>query len=59
MRIGIGYDSHRFEADIPLYLGGIKVNYEKGLKGHSDGDAAIHSIIDAMLSAAHMQLKKR
>lgn len=54
MRIGIGYDSHRFETDIPLYLGGIKVNYEKGLKGHSDGDAAIHSIIDAMLSAAHM-----
>ncbi len=53
MRIGIGYDSHRLEENIPLYLGGIKVKYEKGLKGHSDGDAAIHSIIDAILTAAH------
>lgn len=54
MRIGIGYDSHRFEANIPLYLGGIKIDYGRGLKGHSDGDAAIHSIIDAILTAAHM-----
>ena len=51
-RVGIGYDSHRFEAGIPLRLGGCTIEYSKGLKGHSDGDAILHAITDALLGAA-------
>lgn len=51
LRIGIGYDIHRLEPERPLYLGGIEVPYDKGLKGHSDGDVLIHAIIDALLGA--------
>lgn len=51
MRIGLGYDLHRLTAGRPLYLGGILVPYPKGLLGHSDGDALIHAVIDALLGA--------
>jgi 2-C-methyl-D-erythritol 2,4-cyclodiphosphate synthase len=52
MRVGLGYDIHRLEEGRPLVLGGINVPFEKGLAGHSDGDALAHAIIDAVLGAA-------
>lgn len=52
MRIGFGYDSHRFEEGRKLVLGGVEFPEEKGLKGHSDADVLIHAIIDALLGAA-------
>lgn len=52
MRVGFGYDSHRFEEGRKLILGGVVIPYEKGLKGHSDADVLIHAIIDALLGAA-------
>ncbi len=55
MRIGIGYDSHRFEMGRPLILGGIEVPHEAGLAGHSDADVLLHSICDALLGAAAME----
>jgi len=51
-RTGIGYDSHRFEPGIPLRLGGVTVPHSHGLKGHSDGDAILHAVTDALLGAA-------
>ncbi len=51
-RIGIGYDSHRFAAGRPLRLGGVTVPHTHGLVGHSDGDVALHALIDALLGAA-------
>lgn len=52
MRIGFGYDSHRFAENRPLVLGGVTIPFEKGLAAHSDGDVLIHAIIDALLGAA-------
>lgn len=52
MRIGHGYDVHAFIAGRPLILGGVNIPYEKGLAAHSDGDAVIHALCDAMLGAA-------
>lgn len=52
LRSGFGYDSHRFAADRKLILGGVEIPYEKGLYGHSDADALIHAICDALLGAA-------
>jgi 2-C-methyl-D-erythritol 2,4-cyclodiphosphate synthase len=52
MRIGIGYDIHRFEEGRPLLLGGIAIPGERGLGGHSDADVLLHAIIDALLGAA-------
>jgi 2-C-methyl-D-erythritol 2,4-cyclodiphosphate synthase len=52
MRIGQGYDVHPFEGGKPLVLGGVRFEAERGLAGHSDGDVAVHSIIDALLGAA-------
>ncbi len=52
MRVGIGYDIHRFVEDRPLMLGGIEIPHIMGLEGHSDGDALIHAICDAILGAA-------
>lgn len=52
MRVGFGYDSHRFEEGRKLVLGGVIIPYEKGLKGHSDADVLIHAIIDALLGAS-------
>ncbi len=51
-RVGFGYDSHRFKAGRPLVLGGITIPHAKGLDGHSDADAVLHAIIDALLGAA-------
>ena len=53
IRVGLGYDSHRFaEDDRKLVLGGVEFPGERGLKGHSDADVLIHAIIDALLGAA-------
>ncbi len=51
MRIGEGYDVHRFAEGRRLVLGGVEIPYEKGLLGHSDADAALHALMDAMLGA--------
>ncbi len=51
MRIGHGYDAHRFEKNKPLILGGVKVEHEYGLLAHSDGDVALHALCDALLGA--------
>lgn len=51
-RVGFGYDSHRFEAGRKLMLGGVEIPHEFGLKGHSDADALLHAIIDALFGAA-------
>ena len=52
IRVGIGYDSHRFEEGRPLVLGGIRIPHPRGLAGHSDADPVAHALIDAMLGAA-------
>src|SRR5690349_3517811 len=52
MRVGLGYDSHRFEDGRPLVLGGVTIPDHAGLAGHSDGDAVAHALIDALLGAA-------
>lgn len=53
-RFGIGYDSHTFGAARPLKLGGVVIDHDSGLTGHSDGDAVAHAVIDALLGAAAM-----
>ncbi|MBU1998228.1 MAG: 2-C-methyl-D-erythritol 2,4-cyclodiphosphate synthase [Candidatus Omnitrophota bacterium] len=52
IRIGIGYDIHRLVKGRKLILGGVAIPYSKGLSGHSDADALIHAICDALLGAA-------
>jgi len=52
VRIGIGYDSHRFGSGGPLRLGGVDIDFDRHLVGHSDGDAIAHAITDAVLGAA-------
>ncbi|MFT4030497.1 MAG: 2-C-methyl-D-erythritol 4-phosphate cytidylyltransferase [Protaetiibacter sp.] len=52
VRTGVGVDAHRFDESVPLWLGGVYFGGEPGLAGHSDGDAVIHAICDALLSAA-------
>jgi 2-C-methyl-D-erythritol 2,4-cyclodiphosphate synthase len=51
-RTGIGYDSHRFESGRRLVLGGVEIEAERGLAGHSDADVLTHAVIDALLGAA-------
>jgi 2-C-methyl-D-erythritol 2,4-cyclodiphosphate synthase len=51
-RNGFGYDSHRFASNRKLILGGVEITFDKGLQGHSDADALIHAICDALLGAA-------
>lgn len=51
IRVGSGYDSHRFADDRPLILGGVHIPDHPGLTGHSDGDALAHAITDAVLGA--------
>ncbi|MDX9715580.1 MAG: 2-C-methyl-D-erythritol 2,4-cyclodiphosphate synthase [Dissulfurispiraceae bacterium] len=51
-RVGVGYDSHRLVEGRSLILGGVNIPFEKGLLGHSDGDALCHAIIDALLGAS-------
>jgi 2-C-methyl-D-erythritol 2,4-cyclodiphosphate synthase len=55
IRIGQGIDFHRLEKGLDLWLGGIKIPSEKGCVAHSDGDALIHAICDAMLGAAGLR----
>ena len=52
MRIGHGYDVHRLVAERDLILGGVKIEYAKGLLGHSDADVLTHAVMDALLGAA-------
>ena len=52
MRIGHGYDVHRFAEDRKCIIGGIDIPYEKGLLGHSDADVLLHAVSDALLGAA-------
>ena len=54
-RIGFGYDVHQLVEGRDLWLGGIKIDYAKGLLGHSDADVLIHAICDALLGAANMR----
>lgn len=52
IRIGHGYDVHRFKEGRDLYIGGVKIDYSLGLDGHSDADVLLHAICDALLGAA-------
>ena len=52
IRIGQGYDVHRFIDKGDVILGGVKIDYEQGLEAHSDGDAVLHALCDALLGAA-------
>lgn len=52
MRVGIGYDSHRFSAERRLVLCGVEIPHTQGLAGHSDADAPAHAVTDALLGAA-------
>ena len=51
MRIGIGYDIHRFDGKRPLKLGGVTIPFSRGLLGHSDADVLLHAVADALLGA--------
>ncbi len=55
IRVGFGFDVHRLVEGRELWLGGIRLEHEKGLLGHSDADVLIHAICDALLGAAHMR----
>ena len=55
IRVGFGYDVHKLVGNRDLWLGGIKIDYELGLLGHSDADVLIHAICDALLGAANMR----
>ncbi|MCC8145566.1 MAG: 2-C-methyl-D-erythritol 2,4-cyclodiphosphate synthase [Bacteroidales bacterium] len=55
IRIGFGYDVHQFAENRDLWLGGIQVKHNKGLKGHSDADVLIHALCDALLGAANLR----
>ena len=55
IRVGFGYDVHRLVEGRELWLGGIRLDHEKGLLGHSDADVLIHAICDALLGAANMR----
>ncbi len=52
LRIGHGYDAHRFQQEGRLVLGGVEIDYEKGMEAHSDGDVVLHALCDALLGAA-------
>ena len=51
VRVGSGHDTHRLEPGYPLILGGVRLDYPKGLVGHSDADAVLHAVTDALLGA--------
>lgn len=55
IRVGFGFDVHALVEDRELWLGGIKLEHEKGLLGHSDADVLIHAVCDAILGAANMR----
>jgi 2-C-methyl-D-erythritol 2,4-cyclodiphosphate synthase len=52
LRIGLGVDAHAFADGVPLVLGGVAVEHQRGLAGHSDGDVVAHALTDALLGAA-------
>jgi 2-C-methyl-D-erythritol 2,4-cyclodiphosphate synthase len=52
MRVGLGHDTHRLEPGRPLVLGGVRVEHDRGLAGHSDADVVLHAVTDALLGAA-------
>ena len=52
LRIGNGYDVHRLAADLPLFLGGVRIPHTLGAVAHSDGDVLLHALCDALLGAA-------
>ena len=52
IKVGIGYDVHKLKMGLELYVGGVSISSELGSDGHSDGDALIHAIVDALLGAA-------
>jgi len=52
MRVGIGVDAHALVEGVPLVLGGVEIEHDRGLAGHSDGDVISHALIDAILGAA-------
>ncbi len=52
IRVGMGYDVHRFKDGGDVILGGVKIDYEQGLEAHSDGDVVLHALCDALLGAA-------
>lgn len=54
MRVGIGYDVHKFSENRDLILGGVKIPYEYGLLGHSDADVLVHAIMDSLLGASSL-----
>jgi 2-C-methyl-D-erythritol 2,4-cyclodiphosphate synthase len=54
MRVGLGYDSHPFAAGRKLVLGGVEIDHERGLAGHSDADVVAHAVTDAVLGAASL-----
>lgn len=55
IRVGFGIDVHKFAEERDLWIGGVKIPYEKGLAGHSDADVLIHAICDALLGAANLR----
>ena len=55
IRVGFGFDVHKFAENRELWLGGIRLEHDRGLLGHSDADVLIHAICDALLGAAHLR----
>ena len=55
IRVGMGFDVHRLVEGRELWIGGVKIDYEKGLLGHSDADVALHALCDALLGAAALR----
>src|SRR5690242_3615011 len=51
LRVGFGFDIHRFEPGMPLVLGGVRIEHDRGLVSHTDGDAVCHAVLDALFSA--------
>ena len=54
-RVGTGFDAHALEDGVPLVLGGVRIDYPRGLAGHSDGDVLAHALTDALLGAAGLE----
>ncbi|HEU0248839.1 MAG TPA: 2-C-methyl-D-erythritol 2,4-cyclodiphosphate synthase, partial [Gaiellaceae bacterium] len=54
LRVGLGFDAHALADGVPLVLGGVSIDYPRGLAGHSDGDVIAHALIDALLGAANL-----
>ncbi|MBI4238823.1 MAG: 2-C-methyl-D-erythritol 2,4-cyclodiphosphate synthase [Deltaproteobacteria bacterium] len=55
MRVGLGYDVHRFAVGRALWLGGVEIPHDRGLEGHSDADVLLHAVMDALLGAAGLR----